>query len=480
MALARIKTWIAEILTASDLNAEFNNILNNGGGSLSSPRTANFDLDGYTCVIDADADTYFNAATDDVVDFYGQSTLLFKFDMSVSTPVNALTFTATATGLPPTITARGGDTNVGVALAPKGSGRVGIYAPFNWVDGGGTADAITCTINPGPTAWVDGYMFGVRATAANATTTPTINPTGSSGAAWGAKTIVKNSNDALIADDIDGDGYEAMFRYAADIDRVVLLNPKYPAGTSSLDLNALTTDTTGGAVGDFIPFVDVSGSNSSDKVTIRDLMYNYINNETADTAPDMAADHVLTRDNSASAPKKVLLQYIGAGKNTIWIPAGAMTSRTTNGAAIGSTESTTNKVMSRTLDFDASTAEYAQFTVTFPKSWDLGTVTAQFVWRATNTGNVVWGLQGVAISDDDATDAAFGTAQTVTDGVTATGDTMVSAATSAITIGGTPADGDLVVFQVYRDAANGSDTCAVDALLVGVKLIYTATVNTDN
>lgn len=316
MALARIKTWIAEILTASDLNAEFNNILNNGGGSLSSPRTANFDLDGYTCVIDADADTYFNAATDDVVDFYGQSTLLFKFDMSVSTPVNALTFTATATGLPPTITARGGDTNVGVALAPKGSGRVGIYAPFNWVDGGGTADAITCTINPGPTAWVDGYMFGVRATAANATTTPTINPTGSSGAAWGAKTIVKNSNDALIADDIDGDGYEAMFRYAADIDRVVLLNPKYPGGApSALDLNSATTDTTGGATGDFIPFVDVSDSNASNKVAVSDLVYNILNNGTADTSPDPDADHVLTRDNSATAYKKVLIKNLAVSSN---------------------------------------------------------------------------------------------------------------------------------------------------------------------
>ena len=346
---------------------------------------------------------------------------------------------------------------------------------YTWVDGGGTADAITATYSPALAALTDGTLIGVRATAANATTTPTFAPNGLT-----AKTIVKGANVALTAGDIEGNSHELLLRYAADIDKWVLLNPKYPAGTSSLDLNALTTDTTGGAVGDFIPFVDVSGSNSSDKVTIRDLMYNYINNETADTAPDHTADHVLTRDNSASAPKKVLLQYIGAGKNTIWIPAGAMTSRTTNGPSSGTTESTTNKIMSKTLDFDASTAEYAQFTVTFPKSWDLGTVTAQFVWRATNTGNVIWGLQGVAISDDDATDAAFGTAQTVTDGVTATTDTMVSAATSAITIGGTPADGDLVVFQVYRDAANGSDTCAVDALLVGVKLIYTATVNTDN
>jgi hypothetical protein len=45
--------------------------------------------------------------------------------------------------------------------------------------------------------------------------------------------------------------------------------------------------------------------------------------------------------------------------------------------------------------------------------------------------------------------------------------------TAAITIGGTPAEADWVVFQVYRNAASGSDTLAVDARLHGVALIYT-------
>lgn len=162
------------------------------------------------------------------------------------------------------------------------------------------------------------------------------------------------------------------------------------------------------------------------------------------------------------------------GAQTAWIPAGAMTQRTTNGAASGTAETTTNKKMLKTLDFDAATAEYAQFDVRMPKSWNEGTVTAFFLWsNASGTGNVVWALQGVAISDDDVLDVAFGTAQTVTDGVTAAGDLMQSAETSAITIAGTPAAGDLVSFQVYRDAANGSDTLAVDARLHGVVLIYT-------
>ncbi len=77
-------------------------------------------------------------------------------------------------------------------------------------------------------------------------------------------------------------------------------------------------------------------------------------------------------------------------------------------------------------------------------------------------------------------DAAFGTAVTVTDSVTATADLMISATTAACTIAGTPASEDVVVFQVYRDANAGGDTCAVDARLVGVTVYYNTTKPTDN
>jgi hypothetical protein len=163
--------------------------------------------------------------------------------------------------------------------------------------------------------------------------------------------------------------------------------------------------------------------------------------------------------------------YLLSGKTGIPVPAGAMTPRTTNGAAAATVESTTNKIMTALLDFDASADEFAQFIVPrMPKAWNESTVTARFIWTATNTGNVVWGIQAVAISDDDPLDAAFGAAVTVTDAVTAAGDVMHSAETTAITIGGSPAEGDMVVVQVYRDADNGSDTCAVDARLIGIEL----------
>ena len=171
-----------------------------------------------------------------------------------------------------------------------------------------------------------------------------------------------------------------------------------------------------------------------------------------------------------------------AGKETIYIPAAALIARTTNGSASGTVETTTNKVMLKTLDFDTTTQEFAQFSVRMPKSWNEGTVTAVFAWsHAATTTNfgVVWALEAVAISDGDAGDAAFGTAQQIADTGGTTNALYVSAATSAITIAGTPAAEDWVVFQIKRVVADASDTMAIDARLHGITVNFTTDASTD-
>ena len=53
MAISRVTTWASgQTLTASALNAEFNNIINNGT-SLWSPATASVSMGGYALVLDA-------------------------------------------------------------------------------------------------------------------------------------------------------------------------------------------------------------------------------------------------------------------------------------------------------------------------------------------------------------------------------------------------------------------------------------------
>jgi len=165
-----------------------------------------------------------------------------------------------------------------------------------------------------------------------------------------------------------------------------------------------------------------------------------------------------------------------AGLETIWIPAQAMYATTTNGADAQQIETTATRPDIKVLDFDASTAEYAQFAVAMPKSWNLGTVTFQAWWTPsnTNTGNCIFGLQGVSCSDSDTADVVFGTAQEVTDaGIGTVEDVQVTGTSSAMTIAGSPADNDMTFFQVYRDAADGSDTFTGDARLIGIKMYYT-------
>ena len=169
--------------------------------------------------------------------------------------------------------------------------------------------------------------------------------------------------------------------------------------------------------------------------------------------------------------------FVGAANlRSLWVPAAAIRPYSTGGCAFLALQAlTANRPELSYLAFDATTAEYAQFWVSFPKSWDEGTITARFYWThpATTTNfGVRWGVQGVAISDDDTIDVAYGTAQEVTDTGGTTSDLYVSAATSAITIAGTPAVDDMCAFRVYRDPANGADTMAVDAYLLGVRLFY--------
>jgi len=161
-------------------------------------------------------------------------------------------------------------------------------------------------------------------------------------------------------------------------------------------------------------------------------------------------------------------------KRTYYIPASAMYPSTTNPcASLAQVESSTNDVNIKVLDFDGAgtTKEYAEFGIQSPSNWDASTVTVQFVWYATaGSGTVNWEIQGLALSDDDALDTAYGTLQEVTDTLLATGDVHISAETSAVTIAGSPVAGDWLQFKVARDPAN--DTNTSDARLMGVRIRF--------
>jgi len=172
-----------------------------------------------------------------------------------------------------------------------------------------------------------------------------------------------------------------------------------------------------------------------------------------------------------------------AGRETIWVPALAMKARATNGPSTGTLETTTNKNMFVTLDFDPVTAEYAQFSILMPKSWDLGTLKFKPVWSHPSTTTdfgVLWYCGAVACSDGDAGDVAFGTAANSSDAGGTTDDIYIGPESGSMTVGGTPAAGDIVQFQISRSPTNGLDTLAVDARLHGVHVFFTTNAATDD
>jgi hypothetical protein len=173
---------------------------------------------------------------------------------------------------------------------------------------------------------------------------------------------------------------------------------------------------------------------------------------------------------SATAAVKI------AGLETMWVPASAMYGATTNPADAQQVETTATRPDMKVLDFDAGTDEFAQFSVAFPKSWNEGTITYQVYWTpaSTNTGNCIFGLQGVAIGDGDTIDVVYGTAVNITDaGIGTVEDQQVSPVSSAVTIAGSPAVDQQTYFQLFRDANAGGDTFSADARVLGIKIFFT-------
>lgn len=96
MAISRVKTWGEELLDNDDLNAEFNNILNNAR-SLISPLTGALDFDGKEAILDADADTSITADTDDQIDFKIGGTDTFRMTATSLTALNGAAIASGAT-----------------------------------------------------------------------------------------------------------------------------------------------------------------------------------------------------------------------------------------------------------------------------------------------------------------------------------------------------------------------------------------------
>lgn len=319
---------------------------------------------------------------------------------------------------------------------------------------GGSGAAYTLTTGLSLAAYVSGQSFLIKASfTCNAAAT--INVDG-----LGAKNITKNGTTATVSGDLVSG---TIYRIAYDGTQFQIVGT---AGAGAQPLDATLTALAALSWASDSPVIQFTAADTVSLTSAPKFT-------TVELGSGGATDTTLSR----SAAGRVAVEGVDValvGKKAIPIPASAMVANTTNGPASSTNETATNDVMYRTLDFDTTTQESAQFLIPMPSSWNEGTVTFQACWTASSSsGGVAWDLAGLALSDDDALDQAFGTEQVVTDTLIATGDVHWTAESSAITIGGSPAANDLVVFRVRRVPANGSDTLAADAKLIAIRLFIT-------
>ena len=126
MAKTRYKVggWVAsEVLTAADLNGEFDALLSSPM-NLISPATAALDMNGVELILDVDGDSSLTADTDDVLHLKLQAIDQFIFDGDVVSPVGGLTFRSAAEATNVGIIVQGTGTDVGLTVTRLGDGTL--------------------------------------------------------------------------------------------------------------------------------------------------------------------------------------------------------------------------------------------------------------------------------------------------------------------------------------------------------------------
>jgi hypothetical protein len=239
-----------------------------------------------------------------------------------------------------------------------------------------------------------------------------------------------------------------------------------------------------------LPVVLVNGQLS--EIPTGDVLSVPVNIATASYAlSSLTADYALLASNATAATTSSYAYtssaVVGNNTKTIWLPAGALISNTSSGSTYTSAELSADRLMHSYMSFDAAIPQTAQFSLSMPKSWDLGTLNGRFIWSTAvtgSTGSVVWAVEAGAVHHNGNMNITFGPTQSMVvstqmgDAYTSSYYMYTSSLFTSLQVTGSPVSEDTVYVKVMRDATHGSDTLPVAAALVGLKLlINTSTYN---
>lgn len=228
---------------------------------------------------------------------------------------------------------------------------------INWAVATGTADAIAVSQSPNVTALADGQLSFFRATASNATTTPTYALNGLT-----ARTITKTGGAALAVGDIPGNLAECIVRYNLANTRWELLNPA--AGVvgpgSAVDGHlAVFSGVTGHIIKDGGAFSVAAAQLAGSAVPFGAIMVNgTIVQSQATNNQTFAIKTLAGADPSASDPVYFLFRDVAAGTGdyAVRTVTAALSITIPSGQAMGFTNATPARIWIGALD-NAGTAE---------------------------------------------------------------------------------------------------------------------------
>jgi hypothetical protein len=152
--------------------------------------------------------------------------------------------------------------------------------------------------------------------------------------------------------------------------------------------------------------------------------------------------------------------YLDAGA-FIPVDAGALTTRIVDTVA--------DQKAFAYIPFAPSVLTFATAKLVLPRTYGLGTMTVILEWTSETegAGTVEWDISAVAFSEgQDMGATSYGTAQNADDTQTTLNFLQTTSRTSAITIGNTPVDADLIYIKVARNGVG--DTFPNEAQLLGM------------
>ncbi|MFH1401606.1 MAG: hypothetical protein ABIG40_01445, partial [Parcubacteria group bacterium] len=170
------------------------------------------------------------------------------------------------------------------------------------------------------------------------------------------------------------------------------------------------------------------------------------------------------------------IQYpssLGQPKRSIILTSAGAITPTSLGASQTKVDGTNSTYY--VLDYADATTSFAFWEWIMPDSFASSTnatssIDVTIYWTATTTGNVIWGLQTIGVSDNENIDQALGSIATSTSAAQATSTYIASVTFSNYIVDWMPQD--YISFNVYREGGSGVDTLTASARLVKVKIEY--------